>query len=76
LIKIYLISQYNLVKNGIMKHIALYSIIVSFLICSHLNTQEQSLEKNFKNPPESSKPKTWMHAMSSNMSKEGLTKDL
>ena len=36
----------------------------------------QSLEYSFKNPPASAKPKTWMHAMSSNMSKEGLTKDL
>lgn len=36
----------------------------------------QSLQENFKNPPTSAKPKTWMHAMSSNMSKEGLTKDL
>lgn len=38
--------------------------------------QGQSLEANFKNPPAESKPKTWMHAMSSNMSKEGMTKDL
>lgn len=36
----------------------------------------QDLEANFKNPPVSAKPKTWMHALSGNMSKEGLTKDL
>ncbi|WP_200979981.1 glycosyl hydrolase [Echinicola sp. 20G] len=34
------------------------------------------LEKNFKNPPASVKPRTWMHAMDGNMSKAGLTKDL
>ena len=33
-------------------------------------------EGTFKNPPNEYKPKTWMHAMSGNMSKEGLTKDL
>ncbi|WP_418263700.1 glycosyl hydrolase [Flavobacterium faecale] len=36
----------------------------------------QNLDKNFKNPPNSVKPKTWMHAMSGNMSKVGMTKDL
>lgn len=40
------------------------------------NNPELSLEANFKNPPASAKPKTWMHAMSSNMTKEGMTKDL
>ena len=34
------------------------------------------LEEGFTNPPGSAKPKTWMHVMSSNMSQEGLTKDL
>jgi alpha-L-rhamnosidase/F5/8 type C domain len=33
-------------------------------------------EKDFQNPANQYKPKTWMHAMSANMSKEGLTKDL
>ena len=34
------------------------------------------LEAYFVNPPSETKPKTWMHAMSGNMTKEGLTKDL
>lgn len=34
------------------------------------------LENNFKNPPPEARPRTWMHSMSSNMSKEGFTKDL
>lgn len=34
------------------------------------------LEENFIDPPHESKPRTWMHAMSGNMTKEGLTKDL
>ncbi|GAA4291025.1 hypothetical protein GCM10023163_05690 [Aestuariibaculum suncheonense] len=36
----------------------------------------QQLENGFKNPPERAKPRTWMHAMSGNISKPGLTKDL
>ena len=34
-----------------------------------------NLESGFKNPPQESKPRTWMHALDGNMSKEGLTKD-
>lgn len=33
-------------------------------------------ETEFKNPPQWAKPRTWMHAMSGNMTKEGMTKDL
>ncbi|MGJ8693559.1 MAG: glycosyl hydrolase [Thalassotalea sp.] len=35
-----------------------------------------SLEAGFANPPQASKPRTWLHAMNSNMSKVGFTKDL
>ena len=50
-------------------------IFFGWLACSfHLSAQ--SLEENFINPPSSTKPKTMMFAMSSNMSKEGMTKDL
>lgn len=34
------------------------------------------LEAGFKEPPASAKPRTWMHAMSGNMTKAGITKDL
>lgn len=34
------------------------------------------LEKGFKNPPESAKPLTWWHWTNSNVTKEGITKDL
>ncbi len=51
------------------------NLLFLFLTCFY-TLQAQSLENNFKNPPASAKPKTWMHAMSSNMSKEGMTKDL
>lgn len=38
--------------------------------------QYQTLVTHFKKPPHASKPLTWLHAMSGNMSAEGLTKDL
>jgi hypothetical protein len=38
--------------------------------------QVPDLEQNFNNPPAEFKPRTWFHAMSGNMSKPGLTKDL
>ena len=36
----------------------------------------KSLEEGFKNPPESAKPRTWWHWTNSNITKEGITKDL
>lgn len=58
-----------------------YSILILafFLIeCETATHVEYSvnLEENFKNPPASAKPRTWFHAMSGNMTKAGLTKDL
>lgn len=35
-----------------------------------------TLAETFQTPPASARPRTWMHAMSGNMSKAGLTKDL
>lgn len=53
--------------------------IIAFLLtligCSRHDKSTLS-ELDFKNPPASAKPKTWMHAMSGNMTAEGLTKDL
>ena len=39
-------------------------------------TAQMLSEELFKNPPKETRPRTWMHAMSGNMSKAGLTKDL
>src|SRR6266705_1726841 len=35
-----------------------------------------ALEQGFKNPPDSAKPRTWWHWTMSNVTKEGITKDL
>ena len=34
------------------------------------------LEKNFKEPPDSAKPRVWWHWMNGNVTKEGITADL
>ena len=44
---------------------------------SYAQKQENPIsEQLFKNPSPENRPRTWMHAMSGNMSKVGLTKDL
>lgn len=45
-----------------------YSIITLFL-CITLSGLGQDLEYGLKNSTQSAKPKTWMHAMSGNISK-------
>ncbi|MGB5942925.1 MAG: glycosyl hydrolase [Leeuwenhoekiella sp.] len=39
-------------------------------------TSAQDLKSLFQNPPPEARPRTWMHVMSGNMSKVGMTKDL
>ncbi|MEM8510605.1 MAG: glycosyl hydrolase, partial [Bacteroidota bacterium] len=61
-----------------MKH-AFIGLLLSLLLLFSCQTKVQEtsfLEQSFKNPPNESRPRTWMHAMSGNMSKAGLTKDL
>lgn len=41
-----------------------------------LQYEEVTIEEGFRNPPSDAKPRTWLHAMSGNMSKVGMTKDL
>ena len=55
----------------------LITIFLVLLGVSNSFAQELTpLESGFKNPPQESRPKTWMHALNGNMSKAGLTKDL
>lgn len=41
-----------------------------------LSMSPSDLEAGFKNPPESARPRTWWHWTNSNVTKEGITKDL
>ncbi|MFS4417380.1 glycosyl hydrolase [Maribacter sp. 2307ULW6-5] len=51
-------------------------LTVGFVSCGEESKPTNDLAQEFMEPPHSSKPRTWFHAMSGNMSKEGLTKDL
>lgn len=57
------------------KRESLVFIIIMSCLVSLVGAQNIS-EALFANPPQETKPKTWMHAMSANMSKEGMTQDL
>ncbi len=67
--------------------VVLLTVLSGLFACESSAVQEESvatitvptakeLEANFFTPPDETKPCTWFHAMSGNMSKEGLTKDL
>lgn len=54
-------------------------LAILILFCS-INSPAQetsgSLANGFKNPPKQAKPRTWWHWTNSNITKEGITKDL
>ena len=53
------------------------SVIISALFFVVVNAFAQdSLQKNFQNPPASAKPHTWWHWMNGNITREGITADL
>jgi hypothetical protein len=52
---------------------ALFLILVSSILAQ---APDSSLEKGFKNPPDSAKPRVWWHWMNGNITKEGIKLDL
>lgn len=42
----------------------------------HAQTTGDALEQNFRQPPDSARPRTWWHWTQSNVTTEGITKDL
>lgn len=73
-----LIEKNNMKINSILEKCKEHRLILLFglILFFYVSGSAQDLEQNFKNPPNSAKPRTWMHAMSGNMSKAGMTKDL
>ena len=59
-----------------MKIFLCFSTILFFVGCTYKIQNNTLSEAEFKSPSAIYKPKTWMHALSGNMSKAGLTKDL
>ena len=59
-----------------LSYAAIMVILLASGRCSQPDLNNTLSEDLFRNPPESAKPRTWMHAMSGNITAEGLTKDL
>src|SRR5438046_7974258 len=54
--------------------LAVMGALLSLSICT--SAQQDELELNFKNPPDSAKPRVWWHWMNGNITKEGIKLDL
>ena len=63
-------QSFNLVKPQL--------VILLSVLTLNLSAQNNSgsLENGFKNPPDQAKPRTWWHWTNSNITKDGITKDL
>lgn len=65
--------------NNIFKSFLIGIVIAQIICCSNeLLAQGPAitLEQGFENPPDAAWPRTWWHWTNSNISKEGITKDL
>jgi hypothetical protein len=62
--------------SSLLLEIFLFFYLLSFPGFITAQDSPVSLEEGFKNPPESAKPRTWWHWTNSNVTKEGITKDL
>jgi hypothetical protein len=51
-------------------------LLSTFASLSPAQNQSASLQQDFRNPPDSAKPRTWWHWTGGNITKEGITKDL
>lgn len=54
-------------------------LLIAIQLITHLTSAQISndeLMKGFQNPPEEARPRTWWHWIGSNITKEGITKDL
>lgn len=51
-------------------------LFICLYIDSHAQISLAELKANFRTPPTSAKPRTWWHWGNSNITKEGITKDL
>lgn len=52
------------------------SASIALIAACSCHAGESLLEQDFKNPPVTTRPYVWWHWMGSNLSKDGITKDL
>jgi hypothetical protein len=68
---ILLVSLFSFILSGCLSA----NSFAAEAVRSDLN-QSDSLERDFRNPPDSAKPRTWWHWTGGNVTKEGITKDI
>src|SRR5215470_4503086 len=60
--------------SGVLKKSVCFAL---FAVSSTFQGQQaSSMERDFKTPPDSAKPRAWLHWMSGNVTQEGITADL
>lgn len=57
-------------------YIPVFVLLMTIAVPSGAQEQTKSLEAHFRTPPASAMPRTWWHWTKSNVSREGITKDL
>jgi hypothetical protein len=65
-------------QDLLIKLLKLQLVILLSIVALNSSAQNSSdfLEKGFKNPPQQAEPRTWWHWTNSNITKDGITKDL
>ncbi len=62
--------------NWIFIRVAVAAIATTTATCGFAQSGSSSLEQQFRNPPDSAKPRAWWHWMSGNVTEPGITADL
>jgi hypothetical protein len=63
-------------KRSVLYVLLFAALLVAISLKSENSYAQDALESGFRNPPETAKPRTWWHWTNSNVTKEGITKDL
>src|SRR5580698_7171086 len=50
--------------------------LLAATVVAFAQSSGEALEKGFRNPPDSAKPRTWWHWTNGNVTEDGITKDL
>ena len=68
---------FHITKRSSITLLLIASFLIAFPACNLSSKRNGSeLETNFKNPPETAKPRVWWHWMNGNVTKDGIQKDL
>jgi hypothetical protein len=62
--------------NSLLVGLLAVILCLALVQCKGPSKQGAALEKGFKNPPESARPRVWWHWMNGNITKEGIRADL